>query len=173
MASQKQKPKSKDTQQLTQESQEDLVTNDKALLEDRLIAKYPLIIKNTLRKKKNIYARFAMMAQSSPQGYGIIVRHIYCKVKLMLSLLQNLGSILKEKKLTNQKKNPFEEAKPSELSEKNLEPDNPNANHELDFLFAKFILENRLPFSIAKPLNHLIHQINSSYLTGRISPVND
>ena len=88
--------------------------------------------------------------------------HVF-QIRADAKIASKLGLTLEGEKVEGSKRNLQDEAQPNDLSEDDPEIQNPYIDHELDFVFTKFILENRLPFRIAQPLNNLINQITSHY----------
>jgi len=166
-------PKKEDKKEASKRAEDnatETLSDDKTSLEDRLIAKYPKIIKrHPTQEGKYLCTPCDKNASKFSAGlWNNCEPHIF-KSQTHFRVCSKLGLTLEGDEIESTHNNSQEAPKGNEASSANLESPSPFVNEELDFVLTKFILEYRLPFSMAKPLNDLIKFISKSYSLSCIS----
>ena len=136
----------------------------KETIEDRLLEDYSEIIQRN-SEDPNKFTCIPCQFFNSPFSSGLWYN---CKSHVTNSK-HHQTNIEKWEEITQHGSNSQKDRVPSnedvfiERNSNNYKDLTPEVKKELDYIYTKFILQYRLPFSLAKPLNSLLQQLSSNY----------
>ncbi|RYE38326.1 MAG: hypothetical protein EOP48_27265, partial [Sphingobacteriales bacterium] len=152
------------------DSNNEKASNDKTSLEERLIAKYPKIMSRDPKRQ----GRFLCLPCEKSESKFSSGLWNNCEPHILRSqqhaiITKKLGLTIEGDEIEPSNNNSQDAPKITEANQTNHESQSPFIHEELDFMLTKFVLEYRLPFSMAKPLNDLIKFISTNYSLACIS----